>query len=199
MKKRLAILVLAAACGRAGDNGGETASTDTVAVAAPAPEPAGQPEDTLAKGNVPASEPAARPPAGSAAQQRVRGTVRLTGTVMEPITAIETAQGTLVVRGELEPDVRALAGATVMLVGSITPGPRPAIDVQTYSVLEIEGQPATVGTVTSDARAITIGSDTVMLQPPPSGLEPGARIWVTGTRTGNTIRISSFGVIRPVR
>jgi len=198
VRKRLAILVLAAACGRAGDNGGQTASTDTVAVAAPEPEPAGQPEDTLAKGNVPASEPPARSPAAPA-QQRVRGIVRLTGTVMEPITAIETSQGTLVVRGELEPDVRALAGATVMLVGSITPGPRPAIDVQTYSVLEIEGQPATVGTVTSDARAITIGNDTVMLQPPPPGLQPGARIWVAGRRTGNTVQVSSFGVIRPAQ
>jgi len=212
-KSAAAFAIIVAACAPANNDAGETVSADSVAGSAPVAE-TGSP-DSPAKSDAPsvASESTAAVPqrgqanAGTrstaapptAAQDRVRGIVRLTGTVLEPVTSIETSQGTYVVRGALEPDVRALAGAVVILMGQVSTAPRPVIDVEAYSITEIEGQPATVGTVTSDGRALVIGSDTVALEPPPPGLQPGSRIWVTGARSGRTVRVTSFGVIRPAQ
>lgn len=212
-KSAAAFAIIVAACAPANDDAREATSADSVAGSAPVAETASR--DTLAKSDSPSTAPesaAAAPQRGqanagarstpappTAAQDRVRGTVRLTGTVLEPVTSVETPQGTYVVRGALEPDVRALAGAVVILMGQVSTTPRPVIDVEAYSVAEIEGQPATVGTVTSDGRALVIGSDTVALEPPPAGLQPGSRIWVTGPRSGRTVRVASFGVIRPAQ
>ena len=193
--KRLALLIALAACAPASDDSGDAAATDSMSMP-PAPVAGGEPQDTTLKGTT--ATPAGTANA-SAAQSGVRGTVRVTGTAMEPTTTIQAPSGPVIVRGAFEPDVRALDGAIVIVTGKQSAGPPRTIEVDSYAIAEIDGQPAVIGIVTTDGRAVVVGNDTLSLVTPPAGLQPGARVWVAGPRMGKQLRVVSWGVIRPAR
>lgn len=194
MKKLALLLAALVACAPARDDASEAFTEDAVSNQPPVAQADTAPGDTMLKGNTSPDAPVSAPAVET--QRRVRGTVRVTGTAIEPVTIIQTTAGSLVVRGPLEPELRALDGAVVMVNGKETAAGTRTIAVEDYAVAEVDGQPVTVGIVTADARAVLVGGDTVTLVPPPAGLEPATKVWVAGTRTGNQLRVSSYGVIR---
>lgn len=187
------LLLAIAACSPRPDDAESIAADSSHALTA-VPAPAVEPEQTDSKRDRNPDQPGSTPPATS--EPALQGRIRVTGTAVEPLTTVETSGGPVLIRGPLEPELRTLDGMTVRVSGRQAGTSTRTIEADGYSIVEADGQPATIGTVTDDGASLIVRADTVLLVAPPAGLQPGARVWVAGIRTGNQLRVSSYGVIR---
>ena len=195
MRTWVAGLLFAAACG--GGKATPDAAADSTTAALPS---AGAPaaHDT---GIVTSTAPAPTGSTGPAAQpvptmSGVRGKVVVSGTANTPITTLQVVAGPMVVlRGSLEPELRALAGATVMVSGSETmENNRRIINVTVYDVVDINGERPSVGVLLQPQQLAT-ATDTLDLVPAVKAA-PGSKVWITGDRSGKQLKVRSYGVIR---
>lgn len=162
----------------------------------PASPPASEPD--------PASAPAAPPaspvrgsgtPPSEPAEPGVRGRINASGTDREPITTLQVeGRMALIVTGSLEPELRSLAGAIVVVRGAESGAARRTIHVESYEIAEINGERPFVGVVLSGDR-LAVGADTLTLVGAPERMQTGRRVWITGERTGTQLRVSSWGAI----
>jgi hypothetical protein len=112
------------------------------------------------------------------------------------LTTLNVGSGPMVVlRGNLEQELRALAGATVQVDGRETSeNNRRVIDVQTYEVVDINGEKPVVGTLVQ-ANKLATATDTIDVVGEVKAA-PGSKVWITGDRSGKQIKVRSYGVIR---
>ena len=129
------------------------------------------------------------------------GRVAVTGTAEIPAVMLERAGETaLQLGGEHEPELRALDGADIRVIGApAAPGiAGAAIDVERYEIVAIAGEAPFVGVLSADSEALTVTDATVLqlVGFPASLRSPGAKVWVTGERAADTLRVRSAGIIR---
>lgn len=141
---------------------------------------------------------------GTAGDREYTGRVASIGTEGMRQVVLSLDDNSLVhLAGALLPELDRLAGARLRVQGTATTAaPAPGVDVRRYEILEVNGQRPWVGrlTQTGDGFALMDGDSLVarLDQPPPDLVrQVGARVWVTGTETGQGVRVQSFGVIRP--
>lgn len=147
------------------------------------------------------SRDTAPPPAATDRGSVLTGKVYVTGS--EPLTRatlVRDEPGEIILLGGLEPELRRLSGATVLVRGRESrQGPNRTLDVENYEVLSVDGEAPAVGTLEyRDNRVLLIGRDTVELTSIPAGLRTkhGAKVWIVGQRAGNMLEVRSFGVLR---
>jgi hypothetical protein len=140
----------------------------------------------------------------AAPELQYTGRVANAGT--DGVTMLTLAQddGTAVhMAGSLLPELERLSGARLLITGQATnAAPPPAVDVERYEILDINGQKPWVGLLVQDAGGYSIRDadvlNTRLDRPPPALLDQlGAWVWVTGTLAAEGVRVQSFGVIRP--
>ncbi len=129
-----------------------------------------------------------------------QGKVVITGS--EPATSVQLVgtEGNLELVGDLEPELRRLAGATLAVQGSLQ-GQRPVrrLEVENYEIREIDGEAPSTGVLQSrDGELWLAGRDTLKLVDAPEALQAkaGAKVWIVGTRSGSELAVRSYGVIR---
>ena len=129
------------------------------------------------------------------------GRLVVTGTAEIPAVMLERAGETaLQLSGDHVSELRALDGAEIRIIGApAAPGVAGAgIDVERYEIIAIAGEAPFVGVLNADGAALEL-TDGTMLQlmgfPAPLRL-PGAKVWVTGERAADTLRVRSAGNIR---
>ena len=189
MRLRIAAVVLIAACGGGGEATPD-APSDTVASPLPSPDTAAVAADTSGSAAAPA------PSGGRTTMSGLRGKVVASGTENMNLTTLQGVAGPMVVlRGNLESELRALAGATVMVGGSETmENNRRVIDVQEYEVVDINGEKPVVGTLVQPNKLAT-ATDTIDVVGEVKAA-PGSKVWITGDRSGKQLKVRSYGVIR---
>jgi len=135
-----------------------------------------------------------------AADAEYRGKIVLTGT--EPGAAVRLVgdSGHVELAGALEPELRRLAGASVVVRGSLQ-GARPAqtLMASDYDVTEIDGANPSTGLLKAENGKLWLaGRDTVELVGIPEALrgKEGAKIWVVGRHTEDSLEVQSYGIIR---
>jgi hypothetical protein len=116
------------------------------------------------------------------------------GTEGMPLTQLQTSSGTVFVTGPLEPELRALSGATVDVIGEQTRrDDRVSVEVQRYDVVEINGERPVIGRWLAN-HTLLVGSDTLnvtgVLDAP-----IGAKIWIAGDRSARQVSVRSYGII----
>lgn len=147
-----------------------------------------------------AADPSARTAPDT--MEQLRGTLSITGS--EPMTAVTLQRddgGAVTLLGNLEPELRRLSGATVAVRGAHTAHPpRGGFDVHWYEILLIDGQRPHVGTLVmrNSTAWLASESDTIQLAALPMALrtESGAKVWLLGPVTGQTLEVQSYGIIR---
>jgi hypothetical protein len=179
------LAVLLCACA-AGADTPPAADADSIPALAPSTG-----ADTVTAGSGAERVPAAMP------ADTLRGTVVVSGIGPTPLTTLTRATGApVVVTGPLEPELRSLAGAIVLVHGRSASTPRPSIEALRYEIVEIDGVRPVVGTVQPGGTRLLVGDDTLTLEgltePPPDG----SRIWVIGGRHDGILRVQSWGLIR---
>jgi len=129
-----------------------------------------------------------------------QGKVVITGS--EPTTSVQLvgSDGSVELVGDLEPELRRLAGATLAVHGSLE-GQPPArrLDVESYEITEIDGEPPSTGVLQSrDGYLWLAGRDTLKVVGAPEALQAkaGAKVWIVGARSGSELAVQSYGVIR---
>jgi hypothetical protein len=139
--------------------------------------------------------PAASGRAPGSAEPGLRGTVVVSGTATDPFTTLQVETGApLRVTGPLEPELRSLSGAVVLIRGPRTAGMPGSVRADSYVIVEIGGRRPWTGTILPDGR-LASGADTLYLSGGTSDIRPGQRVWVTGERSDNQLRVASWGVI----
>lgn len=135
--------------------------------------------------------------------EQLSGKVFVTGS--EPGTSVTLVrpQGrgvTLV--GDLQGELARLSGAEVRVHGlQGEKSPAGGFDVESYDVLEIDGEVPKVGILKMNEGTILLtGQDTVGLSDPPDELrnKVGAKVWIVGHPTGGKVVVQSYGIIREV-
>lgn len=140
------------------------------------------------------------------APRALTGTAQVVGTDVESWVQFRSEAETVRVVGDLAPEVAALQGYRIRIVGTSAddPGPVPAFRVTDYDLVEVHGRTPVVGTL------LRVGSDFWIAEPDSVGGErlqligvaasigeaTGGKIWVVGTRGSSEIRVQSYGVIR---
>lgn len=130
------------------------------------------------------------------------GRVFVTGSKPDVSITLVPPQGPgVTVVGRLQPELGRLSGATVRVRG--VPGGKPPskiLDVESYDVLEVDGEVPSVGTILTaqDGALRLAGRDTVELADPPEGLrqKEGAKVWIVGHPAGEKLAVQSYGIIR---
>lgn len=133
--------------------------------------------------------------------EQLSGKVFVTGA--EPwtsITLVPTKGRGVTLVGDLEGELARLSGAEVRVHG-LQRGEAPAggFDVESYEVLEVDGEVPKVGTLRArDGTLMLAGRDTVQLANPPEELreKEGAKVWIVGAREGERLTVQSYGIIR---
>ena len=186
MKRWLLFLVLAAACD-------QRANIPAAAPADSAPGPAPATADTTSAGDSAGARPAGpvQPPPRAA----YTGKVLVSGAEGIVQTSLQSATaGVITLSGALEAELRALAGATVAVTGAETRGDNHrAVNVESYEVVDVDGERPAVGRFLAGSRLATSADTLVVVGT--INAPVGAKIWITGDRTGKQIAVRSFGVI----
>ena len=130
------------------------------------------------------------------------GRVFVTGSEPGVSVTLLPSQGSSVrLLGNLRSELARLSGATVRVRG-VAAGKRPSktFNVESYDVLEVDGEVPSVGTVlrAQDGALRLAGRDTVELADPPEGLRQkgGAKVWIVGRPVGEKLAVQSYGIIR---
>ena len=131
--------------------------------------------------------------------EQLSGKVFVTGA--EPwtsITLVPTKGRGVTLVGNLQGELRRLSGAAVRVVGARRGRPG-ELDVESYDVLDVDGEVPKVGTLTViDGTLMLAGRDTVQLAKPPGELREmeGAKVWIVGRPSGGGVAVQSYGIIR---
>lgn len=144
--------------------------------------------------------PEGEPPAATAADSLV-GEVRRVGSTPFTRTVVEGDTSSITVTGPLESELARLSGARVLVVGEIGrgDGPGPALRVERYEILSVDGDEPRVGVLRREAdggyRLQVEGGEALPLRsvPPRLGGLVGARVWVVLTDAGGVLR---YGILR---
>ena len=178
------------------------AAPDTLGAAPAAPDAGGSAPP--AGGRPPGGTPAggAAPPGGGQEAVTVTGTVGLSGTAEMPMLTLRTDGGSWILRGDAEAELRRLDGATVAVTGRAggDPGRLTPFDVASYELVSVGGETPFVGRLESAGEGLVLVTEGARLRLTGAGDladEAGARVWVTGRRTGDALAVGSYGVIRP--
>jgi hypothetical protein len=136
----------------------------------------------------------------TASQAEFRGKVVVTGS--EPVTSVMLIgnEGNVELVGGLEPEMRRLAGAGLLVRGSLQ-GSRPAqtLEVRDYEIMDIDGEVPSTGVLRNqNGRLWLTGKDTLELSGAPEALgdKDGAKVWIVGRRSGNSLTVQSYGIIK---
>lgn len=129
------------------------------------------------------------------------GRLVVTGTAEIPAVMLERpGQPALQLSGDHESELRALDGAEVRIIGApaATGIAGAGIDVERYEIIAIAGEAPFVGVLNADGSALelTDGTTLQLIGFPAPLRSPGARVWVTGERAADTLRVRSAGIIR---
>ena len=132
---------------------------------------------------------------GAAAVPSVfRGKLVTSGTGASPFTVLQTGAGSFVLTGSLEPELRVLSGATAEVSGvQARRDAQNEINVESYDLVDINGERPVVGYI-SDGNRLVTGRDTIDLTGTITA-PVGAKVWVTGARSGKSIAVRSYGII----
>lgn len=134
----------------------------------------------------------------------VVGIVRVVGA--DPITQLvvqaEGGDATALV-GPLQSELHQTVGLEVRITGvAADPSPpsRRALDVRSYETVAMNGTPAHTGIIerSGDALRLATTSRPWTLVNPPDELRQsvGAKVWVAGESSGETLRVSAYGIIK---
>jgi hypothetical protein len=212
--RRLAPLALVLACARAEQRGADTAITDTPAATEAAGDttpsvstpPDSAPRDTTGgapntrptrpTGPAPAPTPPSEP-APSTGQDTARGVVRVVGSAPVNVSVVLAPEGSterIRLTGRGATALRALGGVDVVVRGTRTSSGE--LDVQSFTVRSVNGEPAVDGVLVADGSALAIETDSGRrrIGSPPDALRGlvGARVWITGRLDSGAI---TYGVI----
>jgi hypothetical protein len=181
----LVSVVIVAACRPAGQSAA-TAAGDTSAATLPAAV------DSAAIAAPPGSGETGGAMRSSAPTRE--GKIIVSGSEGMLVTTLQTAAGVVFLTGVLENELRTLSGATVRVSGTETKsGSRTTVDVQSYEIVAVDGERPVVGTLLSGNR-LAVGSDTLTVTGAFTA-PVGAKMWVTGARSGKQIAVRSYGII----
>lgn len=132
-------------------------------------------------------------------QEELRGKVVVTGS--EPSTSVSLVgdERNVELVGALEAEMRRLAGASLLVRGSLH-GTRPnQLEVRDYEIMEIDGEVPSTGILRNrSGRLWLIGKDTLELIGAPEVLrdKDGVKAWIIGQRSGRSLAVQSYGIIR---
>lgn len=138
---------------------------------------------------------------GAVARDTVTGTVRQVGGTPFARTMVEGEAASATVVGPMAGELTRLVGARVRVVGPPAEGefPGPAIRVESYEVLSVDGDEPLVGILRHEAgagyRIETAEDEVVSLRAVSSslGAAAGGKVWVVVDETGGVLR---YGVLR---
>jgi hypothetical protein len=127
---------------------------------------------------------------GPEAGDRITGTVRVVGSAPVNVQVVVQPEGGQAVRvaGPLAPEIERLAGAHVALRGRIEAAPDPMVSrqvqVESYEILSVNGEPVTMGTVVGHQNSWTLlrtaSGEIVYLAGPPERFRTGQKVWIQG-------------------
>jgi hypothetical protein len=133
-------------------------------------------------------------------QAEYRGKVIVSGS--EPATSVRLVGNNANVElvGSLEPELRHLSGAELSVRGALQ-GPTAAqrLEVEDYLITEIDGETPSTGVLqVGDGQLWLVSKDTLQVIDPPEALRArtAAKVWIVGRRSGDSLRVQSYGVIR---
>jgi hypothetical protein len=135
-----------------------------------------------------------------ASEAEYRGKLVISGS--EPGTSVRLVNdsGHVALAGALEPELRRLAGASVVVRGSLQgAGPAQTLEATDYEVTEIDGATPVTGLLkTGDGQLRLVGRETLELVGAPKALaeKAGGKVWVVGTKSGDSLTVQSYGIIR---
>lgn len=141
------------------------------------------------------------PASDAAARDTVEGAVRQVGSTPFQRTVVEGEAASPAVTGPLAEELARLVGARVRVVGRPVDGefPGPAIRVESYEVLSVDGDEPVVGILRHEAgagyRVETDAGQAVALRsvPPGLGAAAGGKVWVVTGEDGGVLR---YGILR---
>jgi hypothetical protein len=132
------------------------------------------------------------------------GTVRVVGSAPVNVqVVIEPASGQAIrVAGPLAGEIERLSGATIAVRGTIEPAPDPMVSrqvqVRSYEIVSVNGEPAIMGTVEGHANDWTLlrtaAGELIYLAGPPERFRTGQKVWIQGP--GARI-VQTYGVLSP--
>lgn len=137
------------------------------------------------------------------APDTLEGRILVTGGAPEPLTTLATEDWSVVLRGDLVPELRRLDGAIVRASGSLEgEGPGDALHVLDYEILEIDGQTPRVGVLVMGEQGVALETDVgerlpLVGAPAALGDRVGARVWIVGTIREGSLLLQSYGILRP--
>ncbi len=137
----------------------------------------------------PQVEPADSIPA-SASGDRVTGTVRVVGSAPVNVQVVVQPDDGQAVRvaGPMAAEIQRLSGARVEIRGRLESAPDPMVSrqlqVESYEILSVNGEPVTTGTVVGHEGNWTLlrlaSGEVVYLAGPPERFRAGQKIWIQG-------------------
>jgi hypothetical protein len=157
----------------------------------------------VAPGQTPPSRQQPPPAAPAAAVQTLTGQLAVSGAEPMTFVTLQPEGGRAVqLLGPFESELRRLAGAVVTVEGTAATGrmPGPALTVQRYELVSVEGQRPYVGVLEAAGGEYRLaGAPALRLLgvPPELAGRAGATVWVVGAREGDAVRLQSYGIIRP--
>ena len=186
MKRAFLFVLVACACTQ--QNAVPDGTTADSATPATTAEPPAATDTTI-------SARPAEPGSTAAVPSVFRGKLVASGTGASPFTVLQTAAGSFVLTGTLEPELRVLSGATAEVRGvQARRDPQNEINVENYDLIDINGERPVVGYIGEGNRLIT-GRDTINLTGTITA-SVGSKVWVTGDRSGQAIAVRSYGIIK---
>lgn len=109
-------------------------------------------------------------------------------------------EGQVALAGELRGELAQLQGAEVLVRGRVAPNrpPNPprAIDVTRYEIISVGGEPPYVGTLEERGGVLTLADLVVVGAPRHLRNAAGGKVWITGYVSGDSLRVSLYGIIR---
>ena len=196
---RVALLTfLVVGCSRPGAKATDTAAVagvDSASSNAPSPVPQSASPTTDSTKAAPApiggaTSPATPTPTATPSETVLTGRVTVGGLAGQQRTTLQVEGGSpTLLTGALEPELRRLNAATVLVAGA--PGaaaPSASFAVSRYEVLSIEGSTPLVGTLTvrDGSTWLVVDRDTLKLSSttPEIRAKVGAKVWIVGRRSG---------------
>ena len=188
----------------------DSAGTVQPATATPAP-PSSTVPDSSTKGAAPkpsssptASAPNAQPtpsPTPTPSETVLTGRVSVGGLAGQTMATLQIEGGTPVrLVGPLEAEMQRLNSARVWVTGAPVASPANGFSVTRYDIVAIDGAMPVVGVTLKRAGAVWLATaaDTIKLVVAPADLtsKVGAKVWITGRRSGAEMTVQSFGIIR---
>lgn len=135
----------------------------------------------------------------NASMETLQGTVALTGSEPAVMISLRLAEGGSVdLVGAQRDELGRLSGAVVSVTGTRGPGGR-SFTAESYEVVSVNGETPVVGVMVERDGAVWIeGDEQVRLTAVSDNLRGhmGAKMWITGRRSGDSMQVQSYGVIR---